>query len=71
VSVEVDSTTRAWLVVVGAPVQQGVPQRVMVAFSSLMRANPKSATLTFQFSSTSRLEGFRSRWTMTGCREWR
>ena len=44
----------------GVPVQQGVPQRVMVAFSSLMRANPKSATFTFQFSSTSRLEGLRS-----------
>jgi hypothetical protein len=35
-------------------VQQGVPQRVIVAFSSLMRANPKSATFTFQFSSTCR-----------------
>jgi hypothetical protein len=47
------------------PVQQGVPQRVMVAFSSLMRAKPKSATLTFQFSSTSRFDGFRSRCTIT------
>ena len=55
----------------GVPVQQGVPQRVMVAFSSLMRANPKSATLTFMFSSTSRFDGLRSRCTITGCSECR
>ncbi len=35
-----------------APVHEGVPHLVMVAFSSLILANPKSATFTFQLSST-------------------
>ncbi|AJF96761.1 hypothetical protein TW95_gp0027 [Pandoravirus inopinatum] len=43
---------------------QGVPQRVIVALASLMRANPKSATLDRESSVTSRLDDLRSRCTV-------